>query len=148
MSATVAAAARLLIARPGDLHPIDEVHPATGCGRWTGRTVEEITGAHAGARLMTLAEWEPLAAAAEVAQFCKPAQEVDAERWWQMLECMYPLNWRGVGGVEESFMLAEPYTDTLRICLVRIGERYAEMVRPVSTAHAQLCDEARAILRG
>ena len=86
-----------------------------------------------------------MAIAAEAAQFCKPPKEVDARRWWDLLECMYPANWQDTGGTSESFMLAEPYTDTLRVCMVRIGRRYAEMIRPKTSTHAQLCDEARAL---
>ncbi len=115
---------------------------------WQRATLAEILAANPGAQLMTLEQWIPLAEAAEITHFCKPPAEVNEARWWDLLEAMFPMNWRGTGSAEESFMLAECYTGSLHVCMVRIGDRYAEMIRPKSSTHAQLCNEARALFAG
>jgi len=115
------------------------------CGVWMRAADGRSIRCNPGARVMTWREWEPMAAAAEIAQHCRPPKEVDERRWWDLLECMFPANWHGTGSAAESFMLVEPYTDTLRVCMVLIGDRYAEMIRPKTTTHGQLCDEARAL---
>lgn len=142
-----ATARPLVIARPGDMHAIDEISPTDGRTVWGNLSIEEATQKHPGARVMTYAEWMPLEEAAEVAHYCKQPEEVDRERFRQLLEVLPPMNWQGVGRAHESFMLGEPMTDTLRLCVVRIGDRYAEMIRHKTTTHAQLCDEVRAFLQ-
>lgn len=82
------------------------------------------------------------------------AKRVDEERWWDMLEVMYPRNWRPSASDEfECFAVDEPQTADLYTWLVRIGKHdtpsveYWEMIAPDESTNADLLarvDTARA----
>jgi hypothetical protein len=62
---------------------------------------------------------------------------VGAERWWDMLEVMYPRNWRTTANDDyERFAVDEPMTADLYVWLVRIGQHdtptveYWKMIAP------------------
>jgi hypothetical protein len=72
-------------------------------------------------------------------------KRVDEERWWDMLEVMYPRNWRCPASDEfECFAVDEPQTADLYTWLVRIGKHdtpsveYWEMIAPDESTNADL----------
>lgn len=79
-------------------------------------------------------------------------QRVDEARWWDMLEVMYPRNWRRAQDESfELFAVDEPQTGDLYTWLVRIGEHgdraveYWEMIAPDrSTSEGLLARIAKA----
>ena len=56
-------------------------------------------------------------------RYCKGPSRVTKERWWELLEVLYPARWEHVAG-SEVFMMPECITGTLYIFGVRIGEDY------------------------
>lgn len=67
-------------------------------------------------------------------------QRVDEARWWDMLEVMYPRNWRRAQDESfELFAVDEPQTADLYTWLVRIGEHeYWELIAPDRSTNADL----------
>ena len=72
-------------------------------------------------------------------------QRVDEARWWDMLEVMYPRNWRhNDDDTFECFAVDEPQTGDLYTWLVRIGKHgdraveYWEMIAPDRSTNADL----------
>jgi hypothetical protein len=70
---------------------------------------------------------------------------VDAERWWDMLEVMWPRNWRSPESDKfECFAVNEMQTDDLYTWLVRIGQHetlsveYWEFIAPDDSTDADL----------
>ncbi len=60
-------------------------------------------------------------------RLCKGPQRVTRERWWELLEVLFPARWeQQVGGNSdhEIFMVPECITSTLYTFGVRIGEEY------------------------
>ena len=71
----------------------------------------------------------------------EPAQQVDEQRFWDMLEVLPPGNWtRRMDS--ESFMVIECQTANLYTWMVRAGKgdsaTYWEMVAPNDATHADL----------
>ena len=74
-------------------------------------------------------------------------KRVDEARWWDMLEVMYPRNWRRAQDETfELFAVDEPQTGDLYTWLVRIGEHgardveYWEMIAPDRSTNAGLLE--------
>lgn len=72
-------------------------------------------------------------------------KRVDEARWWDMLEVMYPRNWRRAQDESfELFAVDEPQTGDLYTWLVRIGEHgardveYWELIAPDRSTNADL----------
>lgn len=56
-------------------------------------------------------------------RYCKGPQRVTKERWWDMLEVLFPARWEQLGDCE-VFMMPECITSTLYTFGVRIGQEY------------------------
>ena len=56
-------------------------------------------------------------------RYCKGPSRVTKERWWEMLEVLFPARWEQLEGAE-IFMMPECITSTLYTFGVRIGEDY------------------------
>lgn len=71
----------------------------------------------------------------------EPAQQVDEDRWWEMLEVLPPGNWTRRKD-SESFMVIECQTANLYTWMVRVGAGDAatfwEMVAPDDATHHDL----------
>jgi hypothetical protein len=71
----------------------------------------------------------------------EPAQQVDEQRWWDMLEVLPPENWTRRAD-SESFMVIECQTANLYTWMVRVGSGDAatfwEMVAPNNATHHDL----------
>ncbi len=72
-------------------------------------------------------------------------KRVDEQRWWDMLEVMYPRNWRNPEADDyECFAVDEPQTGDLYTWLVRIGQHdtpsveYWEFIAPDESTDADL----------
>jgi hypothetical protein len=64
-------------------------------------------------------------------------KEVDAERWWDMLEVLPPSRWTRAGGTE-SFHVCEYLSGNFVSWFVRIGERYFELQDVDTMKHGEL----------
>ena len=56
-------------------------------------------------------------------RYCKGPSRVTKERWWELLEVLYPERWEHLEGAE-IFMMPECLTGNLYLFGVRIGEDY------------------------
>ena len=56
-------------------------------------------------------------------RYCKGPSRVTKERWWELLEVLYPERWEHLEGAE-IFMMPECLTGSLYLFGVRIGEDY------------------------
>ena len=56
-------------------------------------------------------------------RYCKGPSRVTKERWWELLEVLFPARWEQLEGAE-IFMMPECITSTLYTFGVRIGEDY------------------------
>ena len=71
----------------------------------------------------------------------EPAQQVDEQRWRDMLEVLPPGNWTRLT-YSESFMVIECQTANLYTWMMRVGKgdsaNYWEMIAPNDATHADL----------
>lgn len=78
-------------------------------------------------------------------------EPIDSERWWWLLECLPPMNWRRMGD-SESFALSEAHTQRIHLHAVRLRlhgkDHYFEARKKIGTPHAVLAAECRALLSG
>ena len=88
---------------------IDEVHPVTGKGTWSKKTLEEYKLERPDMRVM---EWQEYITMKETA-FCTDPAEITEDRFLEMLNVMYPDNWIQKRD-ESSFEVAE-CKDVLRL---------------------------------
>lgn len=79
---------------------------------------------------------------------CHGPQRVTRERWWELLEVLYPARWEmQVGGNKEHevFMMPECITSSLYTFGVRIGEAYFTINEDYDVSASrliELCKEA------
>jgi hypothetical protein len=125
-----------VVAVPGARHCVDFINPETGRTFINGDTPEQCAQRHPGAVMMPVAQYEAQQMAHRESLMTDP-EEIDADRWWYLLEVLPPLDWRGGLGTE-SFKMSEFQTMDLTTCAVRVGSRYFTALRPVATTHEQL----------
>lgn len=82
------------------------------------------------------AAWE-LVCQAQGEKYLSDWQEIDAERWGDMLEILPPEKWETVAGVE-IFRMSERLTGNITAHFARIGERYFEANRRTSESYAEM----------
>ena len=85
-------------------------------------------------------------------RLCKGPSRVTKERWWEMLEALYPARWEHIPGGGSSlqinegaeiFMMPECITSTLYTFGVRIGEDYFSVNEDCSISAAKLVEMCR-----
>lgn len=95
-----------------------------------GETLEELKAQGKVSPEAFLCPWEEASAhSRDLARerLCKGPQRVTEQRWWELLELLFPARWeQQVGGNSdhEVFMVPECITSTLYTFGVRIGEEY------------------------
>ncbi|MEX4004183.1 hypothetical protein AB4Y38_35465 [Paraburkholderia sp. EG285A] len=102
---------------PGTAHAIDyarEMPDGRIISYWQGRTLEEIAEDQPGAILCDEAEFLRQQSAA----LKQPPQAITEREYYEALEVMPPLNWRGAAGFE-SFMFCEFYSGNVTYIYVR-----------------------------
>ena len=119
---------------------------ADGRGHYSGETLEQMRARYPDVEIIGVdTAIERLDAA-----FRSAPAEVTEERFWEMLDVLPPLDWRGSDGAE-SFKLSEFTSGTITAIFCRIGTRYFELSDNVSTPHEEIvrrCREAIAQATG
>lgn len=123
--------------KPGALHAVDAVHPVTGKGLYSGKTVEELTAENGPLETITNAEASRRVDAAAVSA---PA-EITAERWDDALNCLPPQRWVRRNGAE-SFQFMERYCGNVTSVYVKLGDRFWTWHDIVGTEHEVLVQKA------
>ena len=77
-------------------------------------------------------------------KYCKGPSRVTKERWWDMLEVLYPARWEHLEG-SEVFMMPECITSTFYTFGVRIGEDYFSITEDRNIPAAQLVEMCRKV---
>lgn len=77
-------------------------------------------------------------------RYCKGPSRVTKERWWDMLEVLYPARWEHLAG-SEVFMMPECITGTFYTFGVRIGEDYFSITEDRNTPAAKLVEMCRKV---
>jgi hypothetical protein len=91
-----------------------------------GQTLEELKAQGKVSPEAFVCPWEEASRLSEdlVRQkYCKGPSRVTEERWWELLEVLFPARWEHFEGAE-IFMMPECITSTFYIFGVRIGEDY------------------------
>lgn len=102
----------------------------TSVCRWSGETLEELKASGEVSPEAFLCPWdeaEKLSALLMRERLCKGPQRVTRERWWELLEILFPARWEqhvGDNSEHEIFMVPESIASTLYTFGVRIGEEY------------------------
>lgn len=114
-----------------------------GVGRYSGKSLAELSKEYGELKEMTMDAAYQL----KTSMLMTCPKEITKERYWHMLEVLPPCRWVN-NGTTESFFVSEAYSLDLHSVYVRIGQRYYEMLRPVSSeSHAHwvaLCSELEA----
>jgi hypothetical protein len=91
-----------------------------------GETLEELKAEGKVSPEAFICSWEeaqPLCDNLARQTYCKGPSRVTKERWWELLEVLFPARWEHFEG-SEIFMMPECITSSLYTFGVRIGEDY------------------------
>ena len=113
-----------------------------------GKTLDEYMAAKAGQgfEVMPYDMAAPMMEAAQLAEYCKPWQEITKEQWWDMLEVLPPEKWQTVNGVE-IFRICEYTSGTITGHYARLGDRYFSANRDIRTDYADIAGEIASLCR-
>ena len=113
-----------------------------------GKTLAEYMADMAGRgfEVMPYEEAARMIWAAQIAEYCKPWQEITKEQWWDMLEVLPPEKWQKVAGVE-IFRMSEYTNGTVTGHYARLGERYFSANRDIRTDYADIAGEIAGLCR-
>jgi hypothetical protein len=114
---------------------------ADGLTVFGGKTLEAIRAEYPDAERLTLGE----AIARKDAVYRREPVEITRERYWEMLEVLFPEDWQGFGTAEESFKLSERTAGTITAIFCRLGERHFELADCFTTPHAEIVARCRAV---
>jgi len=136
-----------VIYKPGERHlqTVTFVCEETGVERvrYTGgKTVDEYLADKSG-RGLEIMPYEmaaPMMEAAQVAEYCKPWQEISEEKWRDMLEVLPPEKWQTVKGVE-IFRMSEYTSGNITGHFARLGECYFSANRDTRTEYSDMAAE-------
>jgi hypothetical protein len=87
---------------PGKDNVIDDVHPLTGRGTWSGETLDQIQLRHPGAAVVSWDDWKRAKAATQDAPV--EWQECTEERYEEMMNVLPPAEYSRHG-----FLVGEPW---------------------------------------
>lgn len=133
------------IAVPGDRHIIDTLTTNDAgelVGRISGETAAKIAERRPGAVVCDLGEF---AARVEAMDVSEP-EPITAEDWDEALNCLPPMRWRTVNGVE-LFQCIERWSGRVTATYARIGSRYWTWKDLDCRPHVELADKAVRALR-
>lgn len=122
----------------GTMRVIDVVMP-DGTGKFTGKAQEAIAEKF---KVELEVIGDEVLRGRVLAECCTKPERVTEDDFYDALECLPPMNWRG-RGYTESFMIPEAYMDDIHSCYVRIGEGYYTLRTTASTSHDELVKQVR-----
>jgi hypothetical protein len=75
----------------------------------------------------------------------KPAREITQERFWDMLECLPPCKWTGMGTRQESFHVSEHLSGDIVSWFVQLDGRYFQIDDRYTLTHREVIAMAAAV---
>lgn len=84
---------------------------------------------------------------AAAAKYIGPWEPIDSETWMDALECLPPMRWRRVAGVE-FFQMSERMTGDITRTYARVGNNCWRAYRRTGDEYAELARELRAQFPG
>jgi hypothetical protein len=112
-----------------------------------GETLDELKAQGKVSPEAFVCSWEeaqPLAEGLARQRYCKGPSKVTKERWWDLLEVLYPARWEHLEGAE-IFMMPECISGSLYMFGVRIGEDYFSVNESCDIPAAKLVEMCREI---
>lgn len=107
---------------------------------YTGKPVEEYKTE--GFEIMTLDAACDLIEKAQEARYHAPWEEITEEEYRDALECLPPMRWNKVSGIE-FFQMSERYEGEWTATYANIGERYFKALRQTFDKYVDLAAELR-----
>jgi hypothetical protein len=110
------------------------------------QTLEELIAESKVSPEAVLLPWkEAEARSLELARqrLCKGPQRISRERWWELLEMLYPARWEATSN-SEVFMVPECITIDLYTFGVRINEDYFSITESCEIATSDLVQQCKA----
>jgi len=124
--------------QPSTQTVIDTIHPITGVGVWSKKTLAETQAEYDGAEV-----WDFDKAIEHKQNEAKTApKEISAERFEEMLYVLPPVGWKNEGGAE-SFKMSERWSGNITGIYCRIGERFFEFLDDISLSHDAICKRCK-----
>lgn len=117
----------------------DEINPDTGCGRWGGKTLDEVKQQHPAAQLMG---WQEYNRHHDTYWTTDPV-EIDKAAFWDALECLPPVDWKTTAE-GEVFKMSERLSGSITGIYCRIGSRFFCFNADIRTPHAAALEKCRA----
>lgn len=113
-----------------------------GRGHYGGRREPEILAEYPDAIRCTLDE----ASVKSYEARRSAPKRITRERYWQMLECLFPEDWQGGGTDAESFKLSERTSGEVTQIFCRLGEAYYELLDTYRMRHTEIVRRCREVL--
>jgi len=113
--------------------------------QYGGETLDELKAQGKVSPEAFVCSWEeayPLSEELVRQRYCKGPSRVTKERWWDLLEVLYPERWEHLEGAE-IFMMPECISGNLYMFGVRIGEDYFSVNESCSIPAAKLVEMCR-----
>jgi hypothetical protein len=117
----------------------DEINPGTGCGRWGGKTLDEVKQQHPAAQLMGWKEYERH----HNTHWTTDPVEIDKAAFWDALECLPPVDWKTTAE-GEVFKMSERLSGSITAIYCRIEDRFFCFNADIRTTHAAALEKCRA----
>jgi len=131
---------------PGSTHIIDTINSDTGLSSICGESLEQVRQRCPKAEIWDFEQaCEQIQSITYATTITAPV-EVTEERWWEMLNVLPPMRWRG-GGDTESFMICEATTLDLHSIFCRIGDRYFELVNKRTMTHEEIVSACHPLIQ-
>lgn len=105
---------------------IVSVQDENGLCLWGKQTHEEVVKEYPGAELLPWEEVEPKIIEAQTRSFVKPIEETTEETFYNMLECLPPMKWDVINGVE-MFRMEEATAGNIRAIYCSYKGKYYYM---------------------
>ena len=106
---------------------------SNGVGHYSGKTLEDFQHDHP---LMMIVDADQ--AIAWIADYySSEPQEIESRIFFDMLECLPPIDWRNFGG-GESFKMSERITGNITAIYARIGDRYFSFNADIRSTHGAI----------
>ncbi|MDR2882087.1 MAG: DUF1419 domain-containing protein [Azoarcus sp.] len=102
-------------------------------GLYSRKTSDELVAEYPGMLIGTVEEFK----AFQNEALRTDPEEITEERYWEMLEVLPPLNWRGTAGYE-SFMLSEFWCGDITTIYANRGSRYFTFKDVSTLSHKEI----------
>lgn len=131
--------------RPGSLSLYAHLHPLTGCCMFGGETPEQLREKYPDIRLLPIDEAMRLLEQTQQQELEHGPRPIDITAYQEALECLPPVRWTRVDGVE-SFILSEALCADYYSIYARIDEdAYRITGQPTKWTPAHIALQVRAV---